>query len=135
MTSTVSPSSVGADNGKWVKSPTQFRRKGLWQVIKRTANRVMDTDVSLRCSGVAFYGFLSIFPAIAAGVALYALVADPATLREHLSVLSGFLPAEAVAIIDEQVSALSAETKALGVGLAVSILLAIWSGSRGVNAL
>ena len=39
--------------------------------------------------GIVFYGLLAFFPAITALVSIYGLMADPSTIREHISLASG----------------------------------------------
>ena len=47
------------------------------QVLMRTAATMLNMDTSLRCAGVAFFGFLSIFPSIAIVVLLVGLLVWP----------------------------------------------------------
>jgi len=87
-------------------------------------------------AGVAFYGVLAIFPAMAAVVSLYALFADPIAVQEHLQTLSGALPADVLQIFSEQLDALiRVEPESLGFRFILGVLLAIWSAHRAVNAI
>jgi membrane protein len=115
-------------------------RPSLWQRWKRivagTARATFDMDTSLRCAGTAFFGFLSIFPAIAFIVFGYGLVADRAILNSTLDSVQFVLPAAALDLLREQLLALTRQPPAsLGIGLLISVLVGLWSGSRGVNAL
>ena len=93
-------------------------------------------DTSLRCAGVAFFSFLSIFPAIAIVVFLVGIFAERSFLVEQISRMSYFMPDIALTVIVDQLDALLKQpSSGLGVGLAVSIAIALWSGSRGVDAL
>jgi membrane protein len=120
---------------QWVRRPSGFSRSQLWSALKRTYGDLSDMDTSLRCAGVAFFGFLSVFPAIAVGVALYALFAEASTLQDHLTILSGFVPGDVMTIIEERLEKLTSEPQTVGIGLIISLGLALWSGSRGMNAL
>jgi len=111
-----------------------------WQAAKtiliNTFWAFLDPDTSMRCAGVAFFGFLSIFPTIATGGLLYGLLADRSTLGETVDSLVYLLPDLALDIVREQLAILiSQPPAALGIGIVISVLLALWSGSRGVNAL
>jgi membrane protein len=87
-------------------------------------------------AGAAFFGLLALFPALAAAVALYGLVTDPATVGGHLDLLSGFVPAEARAIVDAQLQRVTAAADtSLGIGAIVALLLALWSAAKGVKSL
>jgi membrane protein len=95
-----------------------------------------DPDTSLRCAGTAFFGFLSLFPAVAIVFLIYGLVADGKTLVQTIKAVDFILPQSAEQLVGEQLLALVAAPPAtLGVGLLVSIPLALWSGSRGIDAL
>jgi len=108
-----------------------------WQrIIAGTAGAIFDMDASLRCAGTAFFGFLSLFPAIAFVVLAYGLVADRGILNSTLGALDFVLPAAALDILRDQLLMLTRQPPAsLGLGLLVSLGLGLWSGSRGVNAL
>ena len=96
----------------------------------------LDPDTSPRCAATAFFGFLSFFPAIATVALIYGIVANGPLVAKTVNSLSYFLPPMALSILDEQLRMLdSAPRMTLGVGLAISIPLALWSGSRGVEAL
>lgn len=107
-----------------------------WDVALATVRNFLDPDTSPRCAGAAFFGFLSFFPAIATAVLLVGLFTDPATLKNAVQGMQFVLPASALGIIEEQLSRISRQSNtALGIGLLISIPLALWSGSRGVDAL
>jgi membrane protein len=107
-----------------------------WQVIAGTFHSFTDRDTSPRCAGAAFFGFLSFFPAVATIVLIYGLVADRALLAETVDALQYILPGMALTILREQLVTLASQPNStLGIGLLISIPLALWSGSRGVDAL
>lgn len=113
---------------------------GPWQRWKRiiggTVRALFDMDTSLRCAGTAFFGFLSIFPAIAIVVFAYGLVADRALLQATLDSVQFVLPEAARSLLAERLLALTRQPAAsLGLGLAVSLVVGLWSGSRGIDAL
>jgi membrane protein len=112
-------------------------------IFDRTRNVVLDTlkvlldpDTSPRCAATAFFGFLSFFPAIATVALIYGIVANGPLVAKTVDSLSYLMPAMAVGILDEQLKMIaSAPPATLGIGLVISIPLALWSGSRGVEAL
>src|SRR5207244_12658489 len=61
-------------------------------------------------AGVTFYSLLAVFPAIAALVASYGLVADPGTITQHLDSMSGFMPEGAIDVIRDQITAIGAQS-------------------------
>lgn len=111
-------------------------RQYWWQVAVATFRSFIDRDTSPRCAGAAFFGFLSFFPAIATVVLIYGLIADRALLADTVESLQYILPRMALTILREQLVTLASQPNAtLGIGLLISIPLALWSGSRGVDAL
>ncbi|MFK8036285.1 MAG: YihY/virulence factor BrkB family protein [Hyphomicrobiales bacterium] len=104
--------------------------------LAKTALRISDADMSLRCAGVAFFSFLSLFPAAAVGVSLYGLFADLNTLNRQMYLADQFLPTNIVELFGERLQAIIVQSnEALTWGLIISTIFALWSGSRGINAL
>lgn len=68
-------------------------------------------NISVLSAAVVFYSFLSIFPAIAALVSLYGLVADTNDIVRQLNALQAILPGEATALISERLKALVQNTR------------------------
>ena len=60
----------------------------------------LDRDrLSIVAAGVAFYGLLAVFPALAALVALYGLIFDASAVGEQIGALGGLLPPQALEVI------------------------------------
>lgn len=90
----------------------------------------------LLAAGVAFYTFLSLFPAIIAAVLTYGLVASPETVAKQSADLTDQLPADAASLISGQLEALTSTPRSsLGVGLVLAVVLALYSASGGVGNL
>ncbi|MGB7431386.1 MAG: YihY/virulence factor BrkB family protein [Ahrensia sp.] len=95
----------------------------------------VETDNALRCAGVAFFAFLSIFPAMAAGVSLFGLFVDPTQISASGTFFAEFLPVEIMQIIEGQLASFVARDSTFGLSLVISLLIAAWTGTRGINAL
>jgi membrane protein len=122
--------------GERASTPTQIPAKGWWQVVKRGWREASEDQVPLLGAGVAFFGFLSLFPALAAFTLIYGLVADPATISAQTQTLTASLPPEARTLLVGQLDQLaSAPQQNLGWGLVLAIVLALWSASGGVGNL
>ena len=108
-----------------------------WRTVALDTLKIFfDPDTSPRCAATAFFGFLSFFPAIATVALIYGLVSNGPLLSKTIDAMSYFLPSMALTILDEQLTQIAnAPPAALGLGLLISIPLALWSGSRGVEAL
>lgn len=122
----------GADAEK----PTEIPAKGWLQILKRGMAEAKTDQVPLLAAGVAFFAFLSIFPAMIALVLVYGLVADRSTVARQGEALSGSLPEGAGELIKNQLTVLtSAPSQSLGFGLVLAILTALWSASGGMGQL
>ena len=85
-------------------------------------------------AGVTFFALLAIFPAVAALVSCYGLVADASTINDQLASLQGILPQGALDIIGDQVKHLNEKGAAkLGFSLAFGIVLSVWSANGGMK--
>lgn len=95
-----------------------------------------ERELDLIAAGIAFYGFLALFPSAAAVIAIWSFFADAAVIREELVLAKAYLPADAWSLIANQVeSLLSLNSDNLGIATVLSLLLALWTARAGVAAL
>lgn len=114
--------------------PRPLRAMGLR--VLHVWNRTADRDMSLIAAGVAFFGFLAIFPAMTAIITLWSLLSDPSVIRAEVALLVDVLPPEAFALVASQVEALLvANSGSIGWATVLSTLLALWSARAGIEAL
>ncbi|OSP54614.1 YihY/virulence factor BrkB family protein [Pseudoruegeria sp. SK021] len=98
--------------------------------------RITSANVPLVAAGGAFFTMLSMFPGLAAFVALLGFFVDPTVVDDQLALLKDFVPADAFDIIATQVRQLaSTNTSTLGWATAISTIAALWSARRGTDAL
>ena len=117
------------------KVPSRLETRDWFSAAWVTAQSAFDLDTSLRCAGVAFFGFLSVFPALSAAISVFGLVADPGAIDVTELPFAVALPGEVITVINEQVASFAARDAKLSFGLAISLAFALWTGSRGMNAL
>jgi membrane protein len=99
-----------------------------WTILGTTWRRMSKGNVSALAAGAAFQTLLTIFPALAAAVSLYGLVADRNMVERQIMAIQGVLPPEAVTLIATWLHALvQAPATRFGLGLIVSMLFALWS--------
>jgi membrane protein len=122
--------------GIHAEKPTEIPWRGWKQIVKRAWAENKADNMPIIGGGVAFFGFLSIFPALIALISLYGLVASPETVARQVEELSAQLPDSAAELIGEQLTAIVNNSgSALSVSLVVSILAALWSASGGMGNL
>ncbi len=103
--------------------------KNVWRVFNRS-------DFDLISASVAFWGVFSLFPAVAAFIAVFGLVADPIAVKAQLSLLHGVMPEDVYLLFEAQLDRLLGTGRsALGWATVFSILLAMWASRSGVSAL
>jgi len=126
----------GDGHGRSADTPGDIPKAGWKDILWRTWEEQSKDNVSMLAAGVAYYGLLAIFPAIAALVSIYGLVADPSVIESQVSQMAGLLPPEAMSIITDQARKVaSAPSEGLGIGVISGLLLTLWSASRGTNSL
>jgi membrane protein len=130
-------SSPGPSNpGGHAERPQDIPASGWWQILRRAFAEGSKDNVSMLAGGVAFFGFLAIFPALIALVSLYGLVADPAQAAQTLESLTSGLPESARPLVADQLQAVvTSSSGGLTTGLIVSALAALFSASSGVQNL
>lgn len=132
---TIEPSD---DDGRGLTatSPLDIPATGWKETLKRSAKEVEQDNIQILAAAVAFYFFLSLIPALAATTALYGLVSDPDEVATQLESLTSGLPdAAATLIVDQARESAGADPAALSVGLVISVALALFSASKGTQAL
>ncbi|MFC6758432.1 YihY/virulence factor BrkB family protein [Sulfitobacter porphyrae] len=94
------------------------------------------TTFPLSLLGVAFFAMLSLFPALAAVIAILGLISDPAVVLPQLEDMRSFLPNDVYEIINGQVTSLiTASSETLGWAGLLSLFFALWSARAGVGAM
>jgi len=122
--------------GRAAAKPSEIPPRGWWQIAKRTLFQANEDRLLTEAAAVTFYTLLALFPALAALVSLYALVADPTTIQGHLTALGGIVPGGGMEIIEEQVQRVSATAGgALGFGAIVGLLISLWSANQAAKAI
>jgi membrane protein len=117
--------------------PSEIPKSGWMQIVKRAWKEAKKDAVPLLAAGVAFYTFLAMVPTLIALVMIYGLVTDDtAAVSDQVASFGSALPAEAEKLITDQMNSLATTSdRALGIGLIIALLLALWSASAGISNL
>lgn len=111
-------------------------RTKLLATVKETWLELSDDRIGLISAGIAFYGLLSLFPGIAAFLALGGLMTEPATLVESFQNIGRVLPDSASEIILSQAGKVAGSHEGgLGLAALVGFGLALYSSSKAVSSL
>ena len=123
-------------HGKQAATPTEIPARGWWQILKRVVSQTSEDRVMTEAAAVTFFVLLSIFPGLAALISLYGIVADPATVTQQISMLSGVIPGGGMDILSKQLQGLATtRNSALGFGAILGIATALWTSNQGTKAM
>lgn len=126
----------GNERGRQANRPSAIPGAGWKDIAWRVKGQINEDNLSVIAAGVSFYAFLSIFPALAALVSIYALVTDPAQLQDHIASVQGLLPSEAAQLITKQLERIvQSQGGVFGWSLILGIVLALWSAAKGMSAI
>ncbi len=93
-------------------------------------------NLSLVAAGVAFYAFLAFVPLLTAFVLSYGLIADPASVVQHMQSLTSMMPQNAASIIGDQLkSMVETPSGEKGLGLIVALGIALYGAAKGAGSL
>lgn len=127
---------MASDRGHDAESPTRIPARGWGDVLQRTWKEASDDHLGVIAAGVAFYGMLALFPAIAAAISIWGVFADPITVQQQIDWLLRMLPPDAGQIVRDQVTSVaSGESSALTVAAVVGLAITLYSSAKGTNAI
>ncbi|MEM7720583.1 MAG: YihY/virulence factor BrkB family protein [Pseudomonadota bacterium] len=108
----------------------------LFQILWATGSRVGPSKIGIIAAGIAFYSLLSVFPAIAAVIALAGLFIEPGAVVAQLETITRLVPAEAAGILVSEASKVAgASSDGLSLAFAIGLCIAIYLSTRATTAL
>ncbi|QYE36434.1 YihY/virulence factor BrkB family protein [Polymorphobacter sp. PAMC 29334] len=114
---------------------TKLRLTGWGRTLLRVYKESDKDNLGLISAGVAYYGFLTLIPALGALVLTYGLVTDPGEVATQMRAIVQHVPADAAKLIDEQLTGVVASaTGKKGLGLALALVLALYGAMKGAGA-
>ena len=122
--------------GRRAAIPSEIPAPGWKDILLRVWKNIGEDRVMLVSAGVTFYCLLSIFPAIAALVAIYGFFSDPASISSHVDKLSEVMPDGALDVIRNQMNQVTLQGPSkLGVAFIISFLVSLWSANAGIKSI
>ncbi len=102
----------------------------------RAARDALLGEMPILAGGTALFAIFAIVPTLAAAVAIYGVVADPAQIARHLSGLETVVPPPVVSFLRDQLDRQALQSKReLGIALAVTVVVALFSARSAARAL
>ncbi len=105
-------------------------------VAGKSLSRLWGRDVMLYVGGVSFWAMLAAFPAIAIGMGLFGLLADPDAIARRADSLTSVMPPGAQALFKEQLVRLAhAPLQAVSFQSFLALIIGGYAAHRGFKAL
>ncbi len=122
--------------GREADWPSQIPAVGWKDIAWRLWGSLNEDRVLLVAAGVTFYLLLALFPALAALVSVYGLVADPQTIANQISSIGGVVPPTVLDIVRAQLESLARQDRnSLSFGFLIGLAVALWGANSGIKAL
>jgi membrane protein len=113
--------------------PTELRKRGWWQVLKRTMKQFQADNLTDWSAALTYYGILSLFPALLVLITSLALL-GPSTEKQVIDSVRHLVPGTAGAVIGNMIDNVQHAPKASGILAVVGLLTALWSASGYISA-
>ena len=120
------------NRGREATSPKDIPLTGWKDTLYRVKDQIGKDRLSMIAAAMSYYALFAFIPALSSIVLIYAWVSDPTEIYNHINKFSNILPQEIQAMLKEQLGALSSKASStLGFGALFSLLLTLWSASKG----
>ena len=118
-------------------APRATPRHRDWKlVVQRVREDLTKRRIIAIAAGVTFYSILAIFPALAALVALYGLLADPSTIARNLDSVASVIPSGGIEVLREEINRIAAQSAgSKGLTVVVGLGASLWSANGGIKAM
>lgn len=104
--------------------------------VAELRDQIKQDILAVSAAGIAFFAFFALFPALGALISIYGLAADPNDVPTQLNeALAGAPDGLRIFLVEQATTIAGANSGALGVGVALGILVALWSTSTAVKHL
>jgi membrane protein len=122
--------------GRRARTPVHIPWRGWKDIFIRTYHQVQDDRLLSLAAGVAFYSLVALFPALAAGVSIYAFFSDAASITNHISLVADIIPGSALDLLRDEISRIAGRSDGrLSSGFLIGFAIALWSANAGMKAI
>jgi membrane protein len=122
--------------GRQARTPAHIPWRGWKDIFIRTYHEVQNDRLLSLSAGVVFYSLVALFPAIAAGVSLYAFFSNAASITNHLSLVADIVPAASIDLLRDEITRIASRSDGrLTFGFLISFAIALWSANAGMKAI
>lgn len=126
----------GAETREHGGIPWRRRAREARRVLAEAYGAASTHQISLMAAGVAFYGFLAVFPTLIAAVMIFGLATSPDEAERHIAAQAEILPESVLPLVETAAQNAAAQSPgALSLGVALALAVALWSASAGAAGL
>ncbi|SDY62760.1 YihY/virulence factor BrkB family protein [Citreimonas salinaria] len=125
-----------AGRGRHAWRPYGIELAGWRDIALRAGGRIGPDLFPLVAAGIAFFGMLALFPAIAMLASLAGMFFEPDLVVRQVESLEGVVPPEALAVVRDQAVALASQATGRATATALfSLAFSLFWASRGIDNL
>jgi membrane protein len=122
--------------GRKATTPVHIPWRGWKDIFIRTYHEVQDDRLLSLAAGVVFYSLVALFPAIAAGVSVYAFFSNAASIANHLSLAADIVPGASLDLLRDEITRIAGRSDGkLTFGFLLGFSIALWSANAGMKAI
>lgn len=116
--------------------PSRLRLESWKGILAGVWKGFNDDNISIIAAGVTFSILLAIFPAMAAFVAIYGLVADVSQAPRHIAALAVLFPRDVMTLVGQELMRLAlARGGGPSLALAAGVVLSLWSANGAARTM
>ena len=122
--------------GRKAHTPMHIPWRGWKDILIRTYHEIQEDRLLSLAAGVVFYSLVALFPAIAAGVSVYAFFSNAASITNHLSLVADIVPGASLDMLREEITRIATRSDGrLTFGFLLGFGIALWSANAGMKAI
>jgi membrane protein len=122
--------------GRQARTPMHIPWRGWKDIFIRTYHEVQEDRLMSLAAGVVFYSLVALFPAIAAGVSVYAFFSDAASITNHVSLVADIVPGASLDLLRSEITRIAGRSDGrLTFGFLIGFGIALWSANAGMKAI
>src|SRR5262245_11520482 len=122
--------------GRKARTPIHIPWRGWKDILIRGYRAIQQDRLLSLAAGVVFYSLLALFPAIAAGVSVYAFFSDANSITNNLSLLADIIPGSSLDLLREEITRIAGRSDGrLTFGFLIGFGIALWSANAGMKAI
>lgn len=124
-----------AQQGRTAEKPSDVPARGWKSILKRTKDDVRHDHLTTVSGGVGLFFLLGLIPALAAVISIYGLVSNPAQIEQQFASFRHAVPGDVYNILSSEMKSIASSNKTAGWATVISILIALWGGTKSISAL